>query len=689
MLLFSFVLCNNLRAQSGKDGIGLISSTGVIFNRYDALAASAPAGGNTLTTSNITNLSSTAIAGAANNPFTTSTLSFGDLIMIIKLQGATITTTNTAAYGAVTAYNNTGSYELQAVQSVAGNVISLCGTLANAYVVGGTQRVEVVRIPRLSSLTVNAGASLTGSTWGTTYTGGIVAIEVSGNAIINGSVLATGIGFRGGVVDNLTTGPPGTSNFTATTSADGGEKGEGVAGFQTDYDGLTGRYDRGAPANGGGGGVAHNSSAGGGANGGIPANWNGLGNPDNSGLNYTIAWDLEGGSFHSNTSSGGGRGGYSYGANNVSPILTAPGNTAWGGDNRRNIGGYGGRPLTYGTNILFMGGGGGAGDANNSAAVNGASGGGIIYMLINGSIAGTGAITANGNTAGNTISGNNDAPGGGGGGGAIALNVSGSVTGVTVNANGGAGGNQGALTNESEGPGGGGGGGYVIVSGAPVITVNVNGGANGTTASTAQTLFPPNGATAGGVGTKTTGTTFVAAPIGTCSTLPVTLLSFDAILNNQGFGLLTWSSDLEYDMKDYEVQKSTDQINWQSIGKIDPLNLSRVHSYQFNAGLLGQLTYFRLKMEDIDGSFTHSPVRSLNPNQQLRLYATSNNLVLNGFTQPNGDLRVYNMVGSLLKTAVLSGQAYQTIDIGFLPRGTYVALWTNGAEHGQLHFAKY
>lgn len=329
MLLYCFTIFNQLSAQLGKDGVGLVSTAGAIFNRYDALASSAAAGANSITTTNITNLAATAITGTANNPYATTTLAFGDLIMIIKMQGATINTTNTAAYGAITAYNNTGSYELQLVQNVVGNVISLCGTLASAYAVGGTQRVQIVRIPRLSSLTVNTGASLTGSAWGTSATGGIVAIEVSGNVIINGSILGTGIGFRGGVVDNLTTGPPGTSNYTATTSADGGEKGEGIAGYQTDYDALTGRYDRGAPANGGGGGVAHNSSAGGGANGGNPASWNGLGNPDNSGLNYTIAWDLEGGSFHNNTSSGGGRGGYSYGANSVSPILTAPGNAAW------------------------------------------------------------------------------------------------------------------------------------------------------------------------------------------------------------------------------------------------------------------------------------------------------------------------------------------------------------------------
>lgn len=345
--------------------------------------------------------------------------------------------------------------------------------------------------------------------------------------------------------------------------------------------------------------------------------------------------------------------------------------------------------MTYASNTLFMGGGGGAGDANNSAAVNGASGGGIIYLLVKGSVGGTGTITSNGATAGNTISGNNDAPGGGGGGGAIALNVTGAITGITINANGGAGGNQGALTNESEGPGGGGGGGYVSLTGTPTITVNVAGGPNGTTASTAQTLFPPNGATAGGAGTKATGSSFAGAPTISCMTLPVTLLSFTAALNPQGFGILTWSSDLEYGMKDYAIEKSNNQIDWQTIGKVDPLNISSPHSYSFNAGLVGQPTYYRLKMDDLDGAFTHSPVQLLNPNQQLRIYAAGNHLVLNGFSQPMGDVRVYNIVGNLLISAKLTGQSHQTIDIASLRLGSYIAVWTNGRDHGQLQFVKY
>jgi hypothetical protein len=680
----------SLFSQQSKDGSQTISTAGVIFNRYIDVSASAAAGATTITVSNIANLSASAIAGAANNPYITAALAYGDLIMIIKMQGAAIGTTNTAAYGNITAYNNTGQYELQVVKGVTGNVITLCSALANTYNVSTTERVQVVRIPRLSALTINSGASLTASVWTAAgNTGGIVAIEVTGNASIVGTVTADALGFRGGVVDNSTTGPPGVSNYVNSSSADGGEKGESIAGFEADYDALGGRYDRGAPANGGGGGLAHNSSAGGGANGGNPASWNGMGNPDNSGTNYATAWDLESASFHSNTSSGGGRGGYSYGANSVSPITTAPGNTGWGGDDRRNIGGMGGRPLTYTTTTLFLGGGGGAGDANNSAAVNGANGGGIIYFVVTGTLSGAGTITANGATAGNTFSGNNDAPGGGGGGGAIKLNVQGTISGVTVNAAGGAGGNQGAITNESEGPGGGGGGGYVAVTGTPAITVNVNGGNNGTTASTALTAFTPNGATKGGAGTNSTGNAFVSVPTAVCFALPLTLLSFDAYKDGQGNVQLAWTTEKENMVSRFEGEKSDDGINWQTIGTVSAQNITGVVQHYFlQAGPITKDAFFRLKIIEMDNTFSYSNVRSVSFKSRPISYVNGNNLVLQGLPLNGGEIHVYNDLGILFIQKKIPFQPTTIIDISQLPRGVYFLTWSSGPASGENKFLK-
>jgi len=145
---------------------------------------------------------------------------------------------------------------------------------------------------------------------------------------------------------------------------EGAEKGEGIAGNQIVYDSFNdggARYGKGAPANGGGGGNGHNAGGGGGANAGDIASWkNGIGNPDVSNGNFITAWALDTSYSVITSASGGGRGGYTSLSNNLNELTSGPNNALWGGDQRSDNGGLGGRPLDYSTGKLFLGGGGGA-----------------------------------------------------------------------------------------------------------------------------------------------------------------------------------------------------------------------------------------------------------------------------------------------------------------------------------------
>jgi|JI9StandDraft_1071089.scaffolds.fasta_scaffold21199_2 uncharacterized repeat protein (TIGR01451 family) len=481
----------------GKDGVGTVTTANTVINTYYTVTAGLTAGGSTVPLSSVTGLS------------------VGDVLMLYQAQGATITTTNSAAYGAVTALNNAGRYELVSIVSIAANTVTIntdCSAgLRYSYTNGLTQ---AIRVPQYTSLTVSGAGSITSTAWNGT-TGGVVAAIVQNTASIGGAgITVAGQGFRGGVLDNVTT-AAGTdvTLFVGASNADGGEKGESIAGFQTQYDALGGRYGRGAPANGGGGGDAHNGGGGGGANGNNGVAWTGSGIPSLAGTgssvaNWTAAWNLEGAGFATSTSSGGGRGGYTYGSANQDAVTVAPGTASWGGNSRRQRGGLGGRPMTNDvTGRLFFGGGGGAGDANNTAGSSGAAGGGIVLLIAN-TINGGGTINANGLTAGNSTPAHNDAPGGGGGGGSIVL--SGTVGALTLNAAGGNGGNQLITGAESEGPGGGGGGGFIATSGG---TASIVGGVGGTTGSSSVTEFIVNGATNAATGNTTTGPALASLPI--------------------------------------------------------------------------------------------------------------------------------------------------------------------------------
>jgi PKD repeat protein len=481
-------------AQRGKDGAKTISSS-VNVNEYTPLSADVSAGSTTISVSN---------SALNTNGYFSGSLAAGDLVFIIQMQGASMSLNNDSTYGNVNVYNNCGNNEFAQVKSVPNSTtITLDCGLQHSYTATG--RVQVVRVPRWSSLTINSGGVLTCPTWNVS-TGGVLVVEVLGNTIINsgGSINTTGKGFRGGALDNLS--QFGTGDFRYWLPESGAEKGEGIAGNQGDYDNFSGRYDRGAPANGAGGGDGHTSGGGGGGNAGNIATWNGYGVPDVSTGSWASAWNLEWSGFATNNSSGGGRGGYSYSSDDRNALVEGPGNTNWSGDFRRNVGGFGGRPLDYSTGRLFLGGGGGAGDQNQNKGGAGGNGGGMIYVYSFGTMSGSGQVISNGANGGTTPIRGTDAAGGAGAGGTIVLNSTGTISGISITANGGNGGNQ-IIRNifeptEAEGTGGGGGGGYIsITNGSP--TRNANGGANGITDSGGLLEFPPNGATKGGVGLPT------------------------------------------------------------------------------------------------------------------------------------------------------------------------------------------
>lgn len=532
--------------QKAKNGDYTVTGAGTVLNAYTDVTSNITAGATSLTVTSNT---------LTNGPVLTSALAPGDLILIIQMQGAEMnintyfitnwpgvnyTISNEAGiagdhsshrpeWGDVTYYFNSGKYEYAEVLSVAGaNTINVRCALKHSYTSSG--HVQVVRVPRLGNLTLNANSSIVPTYWNGTI-GGIVALEVNGTLNFGASskISTSGYGFRGGVTDNTSGGPASTPTqigkpaYAATAPGEGAEKGEGIGGFAgLEYTTLYSRYGCGAPANGGGGGNYKNSGGGGGCNIGTGV-YTGKGVPNPS---YNTFWLLE---SLTTASSGGGRGGYS-GVKPTSPNSDpdessyGPNTSIWQGDYRRTEGGFGGHPLTYDATRAFMGGGGGAGEMDENQGGSGGNGGGIVFLQSYGSITGTGTIEANGADGQNSNpngtpptlfsptapkKGMDGAGGAGGGGSIIISNGSAIPNTVTLTANGGKGGNN-ALwflsgSVEADGPGGGGGGGMIaFTSGTPAQSVQGGLGGIVTTSGITNVVanFPPNGATGGAAGTS-------------------------------------------------------------------------------------------------------------------------------------------------------------------------------------------
>jgi MYXO-CTERM domain-containing protein len=521
-------------AVPGRDGTRTISAADTVVNAYAVLNAGVSAGATAITVSDVATLATGFSAALAK----------GDLLLIIQMAGATINVTDTINYGSVTAstLGSAGRYEFAGVESVNSNQITLACPLKNDYTVSG--KVQVIRVPQYTTLTIAAGGSITAPAWDG-QTGGVVAVHAETTLQLDGMIDVSAKGFRGGAVHDSSDVTGATPIFRSLDATLGAEKGEGIAGSQADYQNtLNGRYGRGAPANGGGGGDSHNAGGGGGANARSGSAWSGQGV-----MLATVvgaaAWLLDpaaiaNGNARTN-SEGGGRGGYSYSNAAQDPLTVGPGNALWAGDNRREIGGLGGHPLDNDpTARLFMGGGGGAGDGNNTAAGRGGNGGGLVFVIA-GAVAGAGSMRANGEAGANSSGSPGDAPGGGGGGGTVVVHAV-SITGISISVDGGAGGNHtnSGGNSEVEGPGGGGGGGYIAVSGG-TPTLSAAGGLGGTTNRSGMSAFPSDGATAGNAG-QTNGSASVFLYCGILTAPDTIIATHPTDPSNTATGVFTFQS---------------------------------------------------------------------------------------------------------------------------------------------------
>jgi uncharacterized repeat protein (TIGR01451 family) len=499
---------SNLCAAPGKDGV----DTGItsIVNSYYA-------GPDTDT---IVNQGATSLPiGAINSQGNQTTITPGDLLLVIQMQDADINFTDTVNYGSgagtgfgATDINRTGFYEYVVAQNsvgASGGTLQIRGAragggLINSYrqqaaniTSNGQRTYQVIRVPQFSNTTLSGTIRSPGSWNG--KSGGIVAIDVANTLTMAGATIEVqDKGFRGGGGTTNTDTYPFQEDESFRTDGNvprGGAKGEGIAGtplfvfngvstINTGVDGYPrlpsadtyttvinnntngGSRGRGAPGNAGGGGNQHNAGGGGGGN-----------------------------------SGAGGQGGNS---------IKTPGNddNTPGTGISKPIGGRGGAvfPITISPTIdrLVMGGGGGAGDANNGVAGSGGLGGGII-MIRAGTITGSGTISAKARDG--VITPTDDGGSGAGAGGSILiLAKSGSLANISLDARGGRGGDTNTANpiNYDFGPGGGGGGG-AIFSSIPTGTAMVTGGDPGKSfnGQLGGTTGVTRGATAGSPGNVT------------------------------------------------------------------------------------------------------------------------------------------------------------------------------------------
>jgi endonuclease I len=189
---------------------------------------------------------------------------------------------------------------------------------------------------------------------------------------------------------------------------------------------------------------------------------------------------------------------------------------------------------------------------------------------------------------------------------------------------------------------------------------------------------------ADGAGTKRQGNRnpFIDHPeyvalIWQCSNaIPVTIIDFNAAKYGSNV-LLKWYATQETNFKQYEIQRSTDGVNFSTVGTVAGQNSA---NYSFTDDKLPAVkaVYYRLKMLDADGKFNYSKTAAIRLNGFNGAFVypnpTSNKLTvqLQEALTGNGSMIVSDMTGRIIKKYNLSAQqATINIDASQLPSGRY------------------
>ncbi len=175
--------------------------------------------------------------------------------------------------------------------------------------------------------------------------------------------------------------------------------------------------------------------------------------------------------------------------------------------------------------------------------------------------------------------------------------------------------------------------------------------------------------------------------------LPVTYTSFH--IQADGIdAVLDWKTATESLNAQFIVERSTDGVRFQAAGVVKGKNAAQGAAYQFRDKKPGEgVIYYRLKQQDMDGSFAYSAIRSVSitvsANRNIRLLSNlvDQEIKLQVNFQSGSHktyVRLMDMSGRMLLSREFKAErsAVYTIDLSGLPLsgGMYLVEITNGAD---------
>jgi hypothetical protein len=165
------------------------------------------------------------------------------------------------------------------------------------------------------------------------------------------------------------------------------------------------------------------------------------------------------------------------------------------------------------------------------------------------------------------------------------------------------------------------------------------------------------------------------------SALPIELLNFNASPINNEIVLTKWQTATETNNDYFTIERSTDAINFDEVGRIDGAgNSSSLLSYStIDKDPYFGTSYYRLKQTDFMGQFEYSQIKSVNlqeltSNVSLYPNPANNELSIKGAPSELESVSIYNTLGqnvTSLISQVIINESQMVIDISKLSVGIY------------------
>lgn len=166
-----------------------------------------------------------------------------------------------------------------------------------------------------------------------------------------------------------------------------------------------------------------------------------------------------------------------------------------------------------------------------------------------------------------------------------------------------------------------------------------------------------------------------------CATLPIELLDFEARKSGISNVDIQWQTASEINNNYFTVQRSVDGLNWEDIDRIEGAGNSSVQiAYKtIDPSPYPDLSYYRLRQTDFDGTVSYSMVRSVNFLNELGQIQVFPNPVGNELTVylKKGEIesiRLFNVLGQDVTARIIIsnvGSNKLILDLSALEAGSY------------------